>query len=285
MNGFTFNKDYYDAIKKIRKDSERGAVMLAIAEYVFEGNEPQNLSESGEIVFELLRKSLEKSRKNTLNGLQPKRKRNGSETEANCKRNGSEFESRFQNAYEKKEKLSLLENEEKRTKKEDKDNTLVKEKEKERKKEIYINNKNNSAGAYVIDFSAMSDEELLEWGEGNEMDFGDAEALERFSKWEEEMQRRSKRNAKWKPKVVNTEYGIDRLKSHDEIIKSYVSSTALQNLIKDFLRHCYVNKRVTTNDKLIGIITRLDDACGENDALKCEFVERAISGGYFDIKV
>ena len=136
----------------------------------------------------------------------------------------------------------------------------------------------------MIDFSLMSDEELLEWGENAHTDFADDEAADRFFRWSEEMDKRSKSNAKWKPKVVNTEYGIERLKSHDEIIKSCVSSTALQNRIKDFLRHCYVNKRVTTNDKLIGIITRLDDAYGENDALKCECVERAISGGYFDIK-
>ncbi len=59
------------------------------------------------------------------------------------------------------EKLSLLENEEKRTKKEDKVNTLVKEELQERKKEIYINN-NLTPSAVACENEVISHEDILE---------------------------------------------------------------------------------------------------------------------------
>ena len=281
---FTLHVKYCEQIALLT-DAQAGILFRAIIAYYAEKDLPK-MDEITQIAFVPIRQNIdEEKQKNQMLSLVRKQagSKGGRPSKSLINKGNKAKKPNAFFAFEK-EKLSLLENDEKRSKKEDKVNTLAKEKEKERKKEIYKYNKNNSAGAYVIDFSAMSDEELLEWGENAHTDFADDEAADRFFRWSEEMDKRSKSNAKWKSKVVNTEYGIDRLKSHDEIIKSLVNSSALQNRIKDFLRHCYVNKRVTTNDKLIGIITRLDDAYGENDALKCECVERAISGGYFDVK-
>ena len=150
MKGFTFLEDYYEVIKKIKKPQDRQAITYAILEFAFDNQEPKGLSEVAEIAFESFRKSLEKSVNN--GGRGGRKKRNRIETdlkpienriETDLKPNCNRFET-------EKEKLSLLESEEKRTKKEDKVNTLVKEKDLVSKKErsIYINN-NLSASAHT----------------------------------------------------------------------------------------------------------------------------------------
>ena len=124
------------------------------------------------------------------------------------------------------EKLSLLENEEKRTKKEDKVNTLVKEELQERKKETYINNNLTPCACVCGDEVRMS---------------------------------------------------------HEEVMKEYGISRGLTDVLKEFLRQCYINGHLVSNAKLEDIVFRLvDDLDDDPSRIKC--VERAISGGYFDVK-
>jgi hypothetical protein len=44
MNGFTFQNEYYIVIKRLKKQQDREALMLAIAEFMFEDKQPKNLS-------------------------------------------------------------------------------------------------------------------------------------------------------------------------------------------------------------------------------------------------
>lgn len=62
MDGFTFYKSYYETLKKIRKRGDRAETAMAVLEFMFEGIEPENLSEGGEIAFESFRRTLEISR-------------------------------------------------------------------------------------------------------------------------------------------------------------------------------------------------------------------------------
>ena len=75
----------------------------------------------------------------------------------------------------------------------------------------------------------------------------------------------------------------DGFKSHEEVMDEFGLSNQLKEYLKGFLRHCYLNKHIVSNDKLESIIFRLlDDLDSDKERIEC--IERAISGGYVDIK-
>ena len=74
----------------------------------------------------------------------------------------------------------------------------------------------------------------------------------------------------------------DRM-SYDEIFESFGVEPGLKRELVEFIRHCLMNKVQTTNDKLQGIIVKLDTTHGLDTQAKINSVRNAISGGYFDI--
>lgn len=91
MKGFIFHNEYYETLKKVKKISDKQAVLNAILDFVFENKEPQDLSEVAEIVFETFRKSLTKSKNNSGRG--GRKKINRIETESKPNENRIETES------------------------------------------------------------------------------------------------------------------------------------------------------------------------------------------------
>lgn len=73
------------------------------------------------------------------------------------------------------------------------------------------------------------------------------------------------------------------LPSHAEVMEQLHVSPRLQSVFREFLRHCYLNKHLITNDQLGNIIVRLDFAYGNDEQSKIDSLHRAISGGYYDI--
>lgn len=71
--------------------------------------------------------------------------------------------------------------------------------------------------------------------------------------------------------------------SYDEIFETFGVSHELKNVLIEFIRHCQVNGRIVTNEKLKNIIIRLDFNCS-SEVEKIHSVKRAINGGYFDIR-
>lgn len=79
--------------------------------------------------------------------------------------------------------------------------------------------------------------------------------------------------------------------SHEDIMEHYELPKVICSSLKEFLKHCYLNGHIVTNDKLSNIIKRLisyytNYETGEMDEkgmVVC--IERAISGGWFDIKI
>lgn len=70
--------------------------------------------------------------------------------------------------------------------------------------------------------------------------------------------------------------------TYDEIFESFGVEPVLKDVLIEFIRHCQMNKRMVTNDKLKNIIIHLDMA--HKDVYeKVKSVRNAISGGYFDI--
>lgn len=136
----------------------------------------------------------------------------------------------------------------------------------------------------VPDFSKMTDEELIAWGEGQSTNFDDADAIASFYAWNEEMEKRATNATKWQGKIIKSGGGLERLKSHAEVMTELGVSSVLREALKEFLRYCYANRHLVTNEKLIDIILRLDEACDDDDGAKCEYIRRAIGGGFFDVK-
>jgi len=135
-------KEYYEVIKKMRKQSDKQAVAYSIIEFVFEGKEPKDLSEVSEIAFESFRKSLEKTMNNAGRGGRKSKNRIETELKPICNRIETDLQPNGNRFLTEKEKIPLLENEEKRAKKEDKDNTPVKEKESKKERNLKDNNNN-----------------------------------------------------------------------------------------------------------------------------------------------
>ena len=77
--------------------------------------------------------------------------------------------------------------------------------------------------------------------------------------------------------------GKDDMKSHEDIMCEYGLSKLVRDSLKDFLRHCYLNKHIVSNAKLEDIVFRLIDSF-DDDKSRIECISRAISGGYFDIR-
>lgn len=71
--------------------------------------------------------------------------------------------------------------------------------------------------------------------------------------------------------------------TYDDIFEDFCVEPELKDVLVEFIRHCQINKRVLTNDKLKNIIIHLDMEHQSNVKGKVASVENAISGGYFDI--
>lgn len=128
MNGFTFFRNYYEAINDTDNElteAEQGRLYNAIFAYVFEWKEPE-LKGACRMAFNLIRPSLDKSRRNSKNAsgkddceTETNEERNESETQAKSKRNESETETNESENekrlfFEKKEKEREIEVEEER---------------------------------------------------------------------------------------------------------------------------------------------------------------------------
>ena len=75
-----------------------------------------------------------------------------------------------------------------------------------------------------------------------------------------------------------------RRSSHDDILRDWGVPNYFADVMKNFLRHCYLNGHVVSNSKLTDILGRLDDKYGNDYAGQSNCVDMAIRGGYFDVK-
>jgi DNA mismatch repair ATPase MutL len=104
-----------------------------------------------------------------------------------------------------------------------------------------------------------------------------------FYAYDEEIKRRQAQTPKWTGKIVRTAGEFKKLESHEEIMSIWGLSSVVKDSLRNFLRFCYVNGRLVTNSKLEGILLELtENYPSDND--KCEAIEKAINGGFYDIK-
>ena len=155
---------------------------------------------------------------------------------------------------------------------------------KESKKENINNNLNLQEATdkeLISFFENMSDEELITFGE-KPLDLSSKRGFEILSAYGEEVKKRKNIKSEWKGKIVKGGGVFERLESHEEIMTDFGVKGALKEKLTEFLRHCALNKRYVLNDKLKGIIVELSRYGDESEQI--EVIERAINGGYFDIK-
>lgn len=279
-DSYIFYSSFDVALREL-SDKSRLKVYDAISDYALRGIET-DLNGMEKAIFVLIKTQIDRHNKRVEIGKKTSKKNrvNPELTQGYPQVNPKLTPSKPQvNSFQKEE---VFPNEKERSK--EKDNTLEEDKfERKKEKDIYINN-NQSACACVEDFSKMTDEELIAWGEGRSVCFDNAEDVDSLYAWNEEMEKRANETAKWSGKFVVRDGGLERLKSHAEIMTEFDVSNLYRETLKEFLRHCYANRHLVTNEKLTDIILRLDEACGDDDAAKCEYIRRAISGGYFDVR-
>ena len=92
----------------------------------------------------------------------------------------------------------------------------------------------------------------------------------------------SKKERKEENNNINDIINTHARENYDEIFESFCVEPILKDVLIEFIRHCQMNKRMVTNDKLKNIIIHLDMA--HKDVYeKVKSVQNAISGGYFDV--
>lgn len=76
----------------------------------------------------------------------------------------------------------------------------------------------------------------------------------------------------------------EKHRSHASLMDELHVTGQYREVLENFLRYCYLNGHIITNDKLIDIICRLQDHYGNDEVPKIKSLNRAMSGGYYDIK-
>lgn len=71
--------------------------------------------------------------------------------------------------------------------------------------------------------------------------------------------------------------------SYQEIFDNFCVSASLQSVLWEFIKHCQLNGRILTNDKLMNILVRLDMNYRFDENSKVASIQKAIQKGYFDI--
>ena len=92
----------------------------------------------------------------------------------------------------------------------------------------------------------------------------------------------SKKESKNK-EINNNNIHTHARETYDEIFEDFGVEPMLKDTLIEFIRHCQLNKKTVTNDKLKNIIVRLDMAHTDDVYGKIQSVQNAISGGYFDV--
>ena len=92
----------------------------------------------------------------------------------------------------------------------------------------------------------------------------------------------SKKESKNK-EINNNNIHTHARETYDEIFEDFGVEPMLKDTLIEFIRHCQLNKKTVTNDKLKNIIVRLDMAHNDDVYGKIQSVQNAISGGYFDV--
>lgn len=72
--------------------------------------------------------------------------------------------------------------------------------------------------------------------------------------------------------------------SYEQIFKNCCITGELRRAFFEFIKHCQLNGRTMTNDKLYSMIVRLDLAHGNDEQAKINSLNTARDKGYFDVK-
>ena len=83
--------------------------------------------------------------------------------------------------------------------------------------------------------------------------------------------------------ISNNNIHTHARETYDEIFEDFGVEPMLKDTLIEFIRHCQLNKKLVTNEKLKNIIVRLDMAHNDDVYGKIQSVQNAISGGYFDV--
>lgn len=72
-------------------------------------------------------------------------------------------------------------------------------------------------------------------------------------------------------------------KSYEQVMSECMISEAVRPTVWEFIKHCQLNGRTLTNEKLSGIFVEMD-LRGYDDKARIDALNAAINGGYYDIR-
>ena len=82
---------------------------------------------------------------------------------------------------------------------------------------------------------------------------------------------------------IHTSAGACARESYEDIMNDCMVSETVRPVVWEFIKHCQLNGRTLTNEKLSGILVEMDMRSYDDQA-KIDALNAAISGGYYDIK-
>lgn len=96
-------------------------------------------------------------------------------------------------------------------------------------------------------------------------------------KYKEESMKEDKDN------IYNNHAHACESETYESIMNDFEVSPSVRPMVWNFIKHCQLNGRTLTNDKLSGILFEMDKQRLDDDE-KVKTLQAAINGGYFDIK-
>lgn len=94
---------------------------------------------------------------------------------------------------------------------------------------------------------------------------------------------RTEEECKEEDREINNYYQPRVRESYESIMEDMCLEEEVKPMMWNFIKHCQLNGKTLTNDKLTGILIEMDKQ-RLSPSEKIEALEKAINGGYYDIK-
>ena len=91
------------------------------------------------------------------------------------------------------------------------------------------------------------------------------------------------KECKEEDREINNYYQPRARESYESIMEDMCLEGEVKPMMWNFIKHCQLNGKTLTNDKLTGILIEMDKQ-RLSPSEKIEALEKAINGGYYDIK-
>lgn len=76
----------------------------------------------------------------------------------------------------------------------------------------------------------------------------------------------------------------NKCETYSDIMEDMAVDKIVRPSLWEFIKHCQLNGRTVTNDKLEDVIYELDKQCGKDEYQKVKMLQDAVRGGWYDVR-